>query len=104
MLAAGRAGSDSSTTSNLVGPDVAQTSDTIPIMSTRKSGMSSRAAQKIASSGGACVNHTVVQFAHARLPFGGVKLSGYGRELSIEGMHEFLNVRAVWIGDMPSVA
>jgi len=39
-----------------------------------------------------------------RLPFGGVKLSGYGRELSIEGMHEFLNVRAVWIGDMPVVA
>lgn len=31
-----------------------------------------------------------------RLPFGGTKLSGYGRELSVEGMREFMNIRAVW--------
>ena len=41
------------------------------------------------------VNGMVVSMP--QLPFGGIKSSGVGRELSFPGLHEFCNVKSVWI-------
>jgi succinate-semialdehyde dehydrogenase/glutarate-semialdehyde dehydrogenase len=45
---------------------------------------------------GACFVNELVK-SDPRLPFGGFKMSGYGRELSSFGMHEFLNIKTVWV-------
>ncbi|HEX5340635.1 MAG TPA: NAD-dependent succinate-semialdehyde dehydrogenase [Gammaproteobacteria bacterium] len=47
-------------------------------------------------SGSAFVNGLVK--SDPRLPFGGIGHSGYGRELARHGIHEFTNVKTVWIG------
>lgn len=48
------------------------------------------------TSGALFINAVVA--SDARLPFGGTRRSGHGRELSEEGIREFTNVRTTWIG------
>jgi succinate-semialdehyde dehydrogenase/glutarate-semialdehyde dehydrogenase len=47
---------------------------------------------------GACFVNEFVR-SDPRLPFGGIRESGYGRELSPLGIREFVNAKTVWVAD-----
>jgi len=57
-----------------------------------------RIAESGIQSGAAFVND--MSKSDPRMPFGGIRNSGYGRELSIHGIREFVNVHSVWVNKL----
>lgn len=62
---------------------------------TRDLARGERIAAEEIESGAAFVNE--MSKSDPRMPFGGVRHSGYGRELSVFGIREFVNVHSVWV-------
>jgi len=54
------------------------------------------------SAGGSCVNHSLVQFMHGNLPFGGINNSGLGSSHGIYGFKAFSHERAVLVDQFSS--
>jgi succinate-semialdehyde dehydrogenase/glutarate-semialdehyde dehydrogenase len=62
---------------------------------TRDTARGERIAREQLEAGSCSVNALVK--SDPRLPFGGIKESGYGRELAVFGIREFVNIKTVWV-------